>query len=265
VINLISKMMIVFCLLLVGIPAYAANSGAAPQVYLDGEHLAFEVEPQIIEGSTLVPLRKIFEELGAKVAWNQELQTVTASKSNTLITYTIGNDYYIIGDKKQKEIGKNVNISVAGRLIDGITLVPLRFVAEALGATVGWDETSRTITISSAIKTKVLVSKILDGSILEIQSGGNDDKLKLIGVDFQGAANIIPVGSYIWIETAEVIRDSQGILQGYVFLEDGTLYNAKLIADGRAKVIEVDTTDRWRGLFSYLEEHARSGKLGIWD
>lgn len=64
-------------------------------------------------------------------------------KDTTEIVYTVGHDYYT-------KNGKATPIVVAGHVKDGSTLVPLRFVGESLGATVGWEESSKTITIISA-------------------------------------------------------------------------------------------------------------------
>ncbi|WP_409341027.1 copper amine oxidase N-terminal domain-containing protein [Paenibacillus sp. MBLB4367] len=90
-----------------------------------------------------MPLRKISESLGATVAWEQESKTVTATKDTTEIVYTVGHDYYT-------KNGKANPIVVTGHVKDGSTLVPLRLVGESLGATVGWEGSSKTITISSA-------------------------------------------------------------------------------------------------------------------
>lgn len=67
----------------------SAAENSAPAVFLDGKQLVFEVEPQIIDGSTLVPLRKIFESLGAKVEWEQETKTVTAVKDSSQLLFQL--------------------------------------------------------------------------------------------------------------------------------------------------------------------------------
>ena len=60
------------------------------KVSLNGNLLEFDVSPQIIDGRTMVPLRTIFEALGATVSWNPDTQTVYASKDNTTVSATIG-------------------------------------------------------------------------------------------------------------------------------------------------------------------------------
>ena len=69
--------------------AMPATAAAEIKVYLDGRQLVFDVNPQIINGRTLVPMRKIFEELGAFVTWEETTKTITASKADIIITMQI--------------------------------------------------------------------------------------------------------------------------------------------------------------------------------
>jgi len=112
------------------------------KVFLDEHLLVFDVPPQIINGRTLVPLRIIYEELGATIEWDNVTKTVTAINDNTKIVLTIGSTYPTVN-------GEIVPIDQPGIIIDGRTLVPLRFVAESLGANVDWDGSSQTVTITS--------------------------------------------------------------------------------------------------------------------
>lgn len=114
---------------------------AAPRVVLNGKPLVFDVPPTMENGRTLVPLRTVFETLGADVVWDDATQTVTAQKGNTKITLTIDGPALINGQP--------VALDVPARLIDGRTMVPLRFVSEAMDCKVNWDEDTETTTISS--------------------------------------------------------------------------------------------------------------------
>ena len=111
-------------------------------VFVDGNELAFDVPPQVTDGRTLVPLRAIFEALGAEVSWNADTQTVTGTKGGTTVVLPIGSTTPTVN-------GLAVTIDVAGSVVDGRTLVPLRFVAESFGVTVNWDAVARLITITS--------------------------------------------------------------------------------------------------------------------
>jgi len=121
---------------------YVAPTAPLISVLLDGAPLAFDVPPQMINGRTMVPLRAIFEALGAEIKWVAGTQTVTATKDDTVIVLTIGSTSPTVN-------GKVVTIDQPGVVVDGRTLVPLRFVVEALGVKVDWDGATSTVKIAS--------------------------------------------------------------------------------------------------------------------
>lgn len=109
-------------------------------VTLNGEKITFDVQPQLINNRTMVPLRKIFEAMGADVAWDENTQTVTATKGNERVIATIDSkNVYINGETK--------TLDVPPMIVNDRTLVPVRFVAEAFGANVDWDESTQTVII----------------------------------------------------------------------------------------------------------------------
>ena len=112
-------------------------------VIVDGKTLSFDVPPQITNGRTLVPLRAIFEEIGAAIEWDGDSQTVTAVKGETVVVLTIGSHTPTIN-------GETVTIDQPGVIVNGRTLAPLRFVAEAFGGTVEWDGETQTASISTS-------------------------------------------------------------------------------------------------------------------
>lgn len=124
--------------LFVGIPFAQANT--AIRVLINGQPLTMDVAPQIQSGRTLVPMRAIFEALGAQVYWDDATSTIRAYRRESAIVLQLGN-------KKAWVNGPAVNLDVAPVAISGRTMVPLRFVAEALGCEVGWDEATRTVTV----------------------------------------------------------------------------------------------------------------------
>jgi len=122
--------------------SFAGFAQAAPQVVLDGQTLGFDVQPTIENGRTLVPLRTIFEALGAEVNWDDTTQTVTAKKDHTELKLVIGGQAF--------KNGAPVHLDVPAQVIDGRTMIPARFVAEALGANVGWDEAANSVLITTS-------------------------------------------------------------------------------------------------------------------
>ncbi|MCL1805708.1 MAG: stalk domain-containing protein [Clostridiales bacterium] len=119
-------------------PASPAPSAPSPEaadgikVYIDGEAVAFDVPPQNIGGRILVPLRAIFEALGAEIEWDGAAGTVIAQKGGTVVALTIG-------DASPTVDGEAVALDQPGVIVEGRTLAPLRFVAEAFGGSVEWD------------------------------------------------------------------------------------------------------------------------------
>ena len=111
-------------------------------VKLNGQTLSFDVPPQLINGRTMVPMRAIFENLGATVNWEQSTQTVTSVKGTTTISLTIGVPSIIIN-------GSAKALDTAPCVIDGRTLVPVRAVSEAFNLNVDWDGATNTVIINS--------------------------------------------------------------------------------------------------------------------
>ena len=141
--TMISFMVLVFCLMIPG-RIYALNpQPEPPRVYIDGTLLQLEVAPLLEDGRTFLPMRAIFEALGADVQWNGATQTVTAKKGTMTLTMQIGSS------TAQKN-GSSVILEAPAMISDQRTLVPLRFVGEALGGSVKWEGSSRQILINSA-------------------------------------------------------------------------------------------------------------------
>ncbi len=136
-------------LLLAALAASLAPRGvraAETQVFVDGERIAFtDGKPQSVAGRTLVPMRAIFEALGANVEWNKELRKITARKDTTVIELTID-------EKIGRKNGAEITMDVAPVIRAKSTLVPLRFVAEALDAKVDFDKAANTIKIGTEAK-----------------------------------------------------------------------------------------------------------------
>lgn len=136
------RKIVVPLILVVFLLCFSGIANASPNVILDGKVLNFDVPPVIENNRTLVSLRVIFEALGAGVNWDDTTQTVMAKKAGTEIKLIIGGQAYINGGP--------VSIDVPAKIIDGRTLIPLRFVAEAMGCDVTWNEAKEIINISSA-------------------------------------------------------------------------------------------------------------------
>jgi hypothetical protein len=121
-------------------PYYGVSSAF---VTLNGQPLATSVPPTVENGRTLVPMRDIFEALGATVVWNPGDQSIVAQRESTRVALQIGN-------RTAHVDGRNVWLDQAPVIHNGSTLVPLRFVSEALGAQVAWDNSRRLVSITTS-------------------------------------------------------------------------------------------------------------------
>ncbi len=111
-------------------------------VTIDGEELQTDQAPVIQNGRTLVPLRSIFEALGAEVSWYQSTGSIYCYRNDASLSLTVNDHYAYIN-------GSQVYIDQPPIIVNSRTLVPVRVVSEALGATVFWDNDTRTVTITS--------------------------------------------------------------------------------------------------------------------
>lgn len=112
--------------------------------FVDGVDVDYEkydsVLPQIKNGTTLVPVRAVTEAFDAAVTWNGEDRTVTVKSGDTEIVLTIDSAKAIVN-------GEEKELTAAPEIVEGRTIVPVRFIAQALGMDVEWDDASRTIII----------------------------------------------------------------------------------------------------------------------
>ncbi len=112
-------------------------------VTINGQPVQFaDIGPQQIEGRTMVPIRGVLEKLGADISFNNATETVRASTATTDIRLRIGARRALVN-------GNPVALDTPAQMIQDHTFVPLRFLSEALGAEVRWDEVNRTVVITT--------------------------------------------------------------------------------------------------------------------
>ncbi|MCH5213387.1 MAG: hypothetical protein J1G06_10270 [Oscillospiraceae bacterium] len=115
------------------------------KVYVDGEQLSFDVDPIIENERTLVPMRAIFEALGAEVTWDQDTRTASAVKGKDTVDITIDSNILY-------KNGTAVELDVAAKIIDERTLVPVRAISESFNADVQWEDETRSVIITNAVQ-----------------------------------------------------------------------------------------------------------------
>lgn len=120
--------------------ACAANDGIS--VYVDGDRVGFDVAPVILNDRTMVPMRAIFEELGAEVSWDAGSETASGKLGEVTVNITID-------EPVMYRNGKAVALDSPAVIIDGRTLVPVRAISESFGCSVTWDGESSSVYIVS--------------------------------------------------------------------------------------------------------------------
>lgn len=119
------------------------------KVLLDGKAIVFDTPPVVQNGTTLVPLRAIFEALGASVTWDGATQSVTSTLDATTVKLTINS-------KVAYKNGAQMTLLAPPAMINGRTLVPVRFISESFGLNVSWDSVASTVVIKSSASDWVI-------------------------------------------------------------------------------------------------------------
>jgi len=119
-------------------PAAAAAGDIALEI--GGVSVETDVPPIIVDGRTLVPVRVVSENLGASVDWDAATQTVIIVAPTKRIILPVGRPIATVN-------GETIILDVPARIVSGRTMVPIRFVSEALDAAVDWVPEERLVTV----------------------------------------------------------------------------------------------------------------------
>ena len=137
----------------------ASTETTCPTVRVNGTVVEYpDAEPYVDEnGRTMIPVRFVTEELGADVKWNGKTRTATISKNGITVDITIGSP-----DLKVTQNGstKTVKMDTAAVLKNDRTYVPIRYVAEALGAFVDYCSTYKVVGIYNDVLTANQIAKL---------------------------------------------------------------------------------------------------------
>jgi N-acetylmuramoyl-L-alanine amidase len=132
----------------------AVNHTTANIVF-DRQVLELPQKPFIIEGVTYVPIREVCEKLGFNVAWNNQ-NVVTITKGDMRLEFKIGTQECLVNGKTETMPYTMV--------VNGKTMVPLRFLSKTFGLQVSWIDSLKTVVITSAgdNPTQMELEKILN-------------------------------------------------------------------------------------------------------
>lgn len=137
-----NKKIIAAALASVTVVSMSAANAQDITVTINGTEVQFDQPPIIDSDRTLVPMRAIFEALGAEVEWDGENRTVTSVKGEGTIKLTIDSPDMYVGDKK-------ITLDVPAKIVNDRTLVPVRAISEAMNCKVSWDGEKQQVIITT--------------------------------------------------------------------------------------------------------------------
>lgn len=267
----------ILVLLIISVLLGSASFATKPiKVYVENNKIEMPVAPIIENGRTLVPVRAIFESMGATVDWDGKTKTVTGKTEDKTIILVIGDKIALVNDEK-------IELDVPAKIVNGSTLVPARFVAESLGAEVDWDNNTRSVLVNSDYPYgKYKVTRVVDGDTIIVDFNGKEERVRLIGVDtpesvHPDATKNVEEGKIVSnftkdrLEGKEVAlefdvqeRDHYGRLLAYVWF-GGEMFNKVLLREGYAQVATYPPNVKYVDEFTKVQEGARKNNKGFWD
>lgn len=159
------------------------SSNPPISVLLDYAPVTFDQEPIIVNDRTLVPVRAIFEAMGAAVAWNANTRTVTSILGDTTVIMVIDNTVMTVNDVPK-------SLDVPAKIYGDRTLVPVRAVSESFGADVKWIPETRTVQITSKAFQERLSDVRHFGSVKKLTSETQEATVAF-GLDYFENYNVL--------------------------------------------------------------------------
>ncbi len=132
-------------------------------VKVNGTRIQFDAQPRIENDRTIVPIRAIAEALGFYVDWKAETQTASISKGSTTVTVAVNSNI-------AKVNGKETTLDMPAVIREDRTMIPLRFVSEALGCTVDWFDKNKIVAINDQITVPLEPTRVKDdkGKLIQV-------------------------------------------------------------------------------------------------
>lgn len=135
-------LLLIFIFSVTGVCVNAATESNIDVVY-HGKSIVFDAEPYYLNGRIMVPVRAIFEAIGAKVDWDDETQTATATMDDTTVTMQCGSSQYMIN-------GTEYTMDAEVEKHSDRIFAPVRYVAQGFGRKISYHQNSETAYISDS-------------------------------------------------------------------------------------------------------------------
>lgn len=149
-----------------------AQAAKAITINVDGVQLKTDQPPAMIQGRVMLPLRAIFEALNASVNWNPKTQTVTGIKGDTTVVLKIKSKTATINNQ-------TVTLDVPAQVLKGRTMVPVRFVSEALGQDVDWNSEKQQVSIKTDTPSNNSIAPVSNVSVRDVDDQGDGRDLEV--------------------------------------------------------------------------------------
>lgn len=207
----------------------SAGAGAAQSdvnVVVNGEPVVFPDQGAFLDadaGRTFVPIRFVSEALGAEVIWDGDAQTVEVTFEGSAITMPVGSSQAIVD-------GKNVALDAPALLQNQRVMVPLRFVSEALGRTVDWNATERTVTISSGpfIRLATTIGPVdagIVGTLTKLFEEKSGIRVEYVGAGTGKALEMSKTGEFDLVQVHARELEEKFVAEGYGTERIDLMYN----------------------------------------
>ncbi len=189
---------------ILGVFAVTFASAQGIQTKIDGQLLTFpDVQPMLTANHVMVPMRGVFEKLNATLEWDEQSSTVTAQRGQENIRLTINSMHATVN-------GKDVMMETPATKMMGRTMVPLRFLSEALGANVLWIEATHTveITTGAAPTTTTMNYKQLQiGTVIPfVLKTGLSSNGSIVGDKFTASLDSIDAAGYQGLPAGAILE-----------------------------------------------------------
>lgn len=209
------------CGILALMPLSAAAATPVPHappvinITVEGKRLEMPVPPAIVENRLLVGARFVAEAVGAEVGWNPATRQVTITRRSDMVIITLNKKEALVN-------GKTVVMEVPAQVVSDRTLVPLRFIAEALGGAAEWDQQTRTANILRKPTAVTDMKYIRDVGKTRLELSLSEPLLQVSPVETPEKAVLLDL--YPAVITAD---------KPFLILLDSLMRSAVLSVDGR--------------------------------
>lgn len=238
-------------------------------VLIDEVPVSYDQSPIMKKGQVLAPLQNLFEQLGVEVLWSSDYSMLYASKGDQQLKYRIGDR---VADLNDTTIPVNSSIEV----IEGTTMVPIRFAAEVFGSKVRWDKSKNRVYIQTAPKVKAEVVQVLDGMYVALKYKDDNKEMVTEHVRLSGVSpvrngmeateyirTILPIGTTIEVDFRGA-RDINNKLWAAIYKGESTFVNRELVVDGYAKTTLIGEDPYLNSQFILLQKEAQTKEVGLW-